>query len=404
MLRACAAERPEAIAISVGSRRSSGDRPATQLVAQRLAFDQFRRDVERAVDLLEREDRRDADSCVNAAAARASRASRSRCGGCAEVGRQRLQRDGAAEALVAGGVDHAHAAAADLASTRTRRSALPTSVVPSRRCRSAATSHAGRSRKPGVDSWRASSERTSSASSRSAPRCGREDARDLRRQFDAAVKERVDSAASVPSSRRRVALQLAREPGARNRPVTLDRRGRDAIASAVSSTRQPAEEPQLDEPCLFGVDGREPLERVVEREDVERSLAAGDSASSSVTRGCAPPRFSAPRARARSIRICRIECAAMAQKCARFCHAVLTILQQPQIRLVDEAGRLERLAGALPPQVAGGEPPQLLIDDRQQRVEFNAFLASPPSPGLPDCRPSLISRPARSSPCSSRPA
>ncbi len=59
MLRACAAARPEAIATSVGSRRSTGTGPRASSTAQRLAFDQLGGDVEIAVDLFEREDRRD---------------------------------------------------------------------------------------------------------------------------------------------------------------------------------------------------------------------------------------------------------------------------------------------------------------------------------------------------------
>ncbi len=36
---------------------------------------------------------------------------------------------------------------------------------------------------------------------------------------------------------------------------------------------------------------------------------------------------------------------------------------------MDEAGGLQRLAGTLAAQVAGREPAQLLVDDRQQRIE-----------------------------------
>ncbi len=34
-----------------------------------------------------------------------------------------------------------------------------------------------------------------------------------------------------------------------------------------------------------------------------------------------------------------------------------------------EAGRLQRLAGALAAEIAGRKPPQLLVHDRQQRIE-----------------------------------
>ncbi len=116
-------------------------------------------------------------------------------------------------------------------------------------------------------------------------------------------------------------LELARQPGARDRPVALHGGGGDAHRLGGLLDRQAAEEAQLDEPRLLGVESREPLERLVERDEIDRSrFSPATRPSSSVTRGWAPPRLSAPRARARSIRIWRIECAAMAQKCARFCH------------------------------------------------------------------------------------
>ena len=93
------------------------------------------------------------------------------------------------------------------------------------------------------------------------------------------------------------------------------------------------------------------------------------SASSSVTRGCAPPRFErAARARAldqdlaHRVRGNRAEVRAVLP-------AIRPVLHQPQVGLVDEAGRLQRLARTLAAKVAGREPPQFLVDDRQQRVE-----------------------------------
>ena len=115
--------------------------------------------------------------------------------------------------------------------------------------------------------------------------------------------------------------QLPGEPRARERPVALHGRGGDVHGLGRFLDRQAAEEAQLDDPRLAGVERGEPLERRVERDHVERRgrRAAAGSPSSKVTRGAPPPRFSASRARARSIRICRIACAAIAQKCARFC-------------------------------------------------------------------------------------
>ena len=48
--------------------------------------------------------------------------------------------------------------------------------------------------------------------------------------------------------------------------------------------------------------------------------------------------------------------------------AIRLVLHQAEVGLVDERRRLQRLARPLAAQVVGREPPQLLIDDRQQRV------------------------------------
>ena len=44
------------------------------------------------------------------------------------------------------------------------------------------------------------------------------------------------------------------------------------------------------------------------------------------------------------------------------------VLHQAKVGLVNERRRLQRLTGPLAAQIIGGEPPQLLIHDRQQRV------------------------------------
>ena len=49
--------------------------------------------------------------------------------------------------------------------------------------------------------------------------------------------------------------------------------------------------------------------------------------------------------------------------------AIGSILHQAQIRLVDERRGLQRLARLLPANVAGGQPPKLLINERQKGIE-----------------------------------
>ena len=49
--------------------------------------------------------------------------------------------------------------------------------------------------------------------------------------------------------------------------------------------------------------------------------------------------------------------------------ALRAVLQQLQVRLVDERRRLQRLARALALEIVRGEPPQLGVDQRHQRLE-----------------------------------
>ena len=122
-------------------------RPARELCAERLSVHQLGRDVEFAVDLLEREDggdglvrkrrRRPCFLRQPFAVATIARV----------LGRKRLERNGAAKPLVAGRVHDAHAAAAHLFEDRVRADLLTNRAGPSSATRSAATDHAGTSRK-----------------------------------------------------------------------------------------------------------------------------------------------------------------------------------------------------------------------------------------------------------------
>ena len=66
----------------------------------------------------------------------------------------------------------------------------------------------------------------------------------------------------------------------------------------------------------------------------------------------------------------------MPRKWDRFCHDRSPRLRQPQVGFVDERRGLKRLAGPFTPQIARGQTPQLVVDDRQQlRERFLAALA-----------------------------
>ena len=124
--------------------------------------------------------------------------------------------------------------------------------------------------------------------------------------------------------------------------------------------RESREEAQLDEARLALVERRELQERPVEVEEVEVALRRRDLARLRRARRAPGPRRAARsrRARAWSTSTCRIARAATPKKWARSFQSTRRAADELQVGLVDEGGRLERVARALAPQVtrrrAGG--------------------------------------------------
>ena len=82
---------------------------------------------------------------------------------------------------------------------------------------------------------------------------------------------------------------------------------------------RPGEEPQLDDTAQALVERRQVGQRFVEREDVDEAFSVPAAASSMPRIVIPPPRLSAFFRRAWSTRISRINRAAIAKKCVRFC-------------------------------------------------------------------------------------
>ena len=90
-----------------------------------------------------------------------------------------------------------------------------------------------------------------------------------------------------------------------------------------------------------------------------------------------PPRLRFRCARATSTRIRRMMRAAIARKCVRFRHCTRLISTEPQIRLVDERGRLQRVIRPLAGHVAPGQLPQLVVHERHELIERGRLSLSP---------------------------
>ena len=61
--------------------------------------------------------------------------------------------------------------------------------------------------------------------------------------------------------------------------------------------------------------------------------------------------------------------AAAAKKCPRLSQPPIPRrADEPEVRLVDQGGGLERLAGPLPGQPMGGQPAKLVVDQREKLI------------------------------------
>ena len=212
----------------------------------------------------------------------------------------------------------------------------------------------------------------SRASSRSRP------ARVERQRF---VEQRADAPQSCSRRRAHVVADSSSfaSQARATRPVALHGGGRDAHRLGRLLDRQPAEEPQLDDARLARVELGQPGERGVERDHVDRALG---------------------RRRLQPLveRDARLAAAAL-QRVARarpldqdlphrvrgdggevgaVLPALGAVLEELEVRLVDERRRLQRLARALALQVVRREAPQLGVDQRHQRLERGLVAARRP--------------------------
>src|SRR5262245_21710357 len=247
---------------------------------------------------------------------------------------------------------------------------------------SGAAAHTGLSRKLGALSFAVRSARTSAATrgsvastlasrrSRASPSSWSASSKTAVTRFQSGVKV---SQASHSGS------ELFREPRPRNGPVALHRRGRDPHRFGGLLDRESAEESQLDDARLALVERGEPIERRVERDEIDRALGSGRvepfvesdarlaaAALQRIARAGAldqdlPHRVRRDRADVRAI-----------------LPAFGAIFQELQVGLVHERRRLKRLPRTLSLEIVRRQPPQFAVDEGHQRLERG---------NVPACRP-----------------
>ena len=179
-----------------------------------------------------------------------------------------------------------------------------------------------------------------------------------------------DSAKSENRPSRRLAQGSRVEPGPGVGPVPVGRRRGDAEGRGRLVDRQAGEVAELDQLGLAcGSSLGQPVQGLVEGQQV---VVRSSAASSSGVRGrpalpIAARASARPLARALSTRMRRMASAAAAKKWPRLfqCRA-WPAPDQPQVGLVDQGRRLQRLAGLLLGHPRGRQLAQLVVDQRQE--------------------------------------
>ena len=206
------------------------------------------------------------------------------------------------------------------------------------------------------------------------------------RQFHCRVEERGDSLparlvhrvsdvngeASAPQilfSRR---FELAKEKRPREGPSPLQRRWRNVERLGRFLHREPAEEPELDEPSIHRIHRGETLQRLIERQHVDRSFRRWQQAL--VKRHAFA--MSAPLGRVPRPRALDQDLAHQARRDAEEVRPVARscgTASEAQPCFVHESRRIECLTGPFAAHLRVRDSPQLLVDEGQQRID-GAFL------------------------------
>ena len=142
-------------------------------------------------------------------------------------------------------------------------------------------------------------------------------------------------------------------------------------AAADSSMVRP---PQLDQPGLLRVERGQLVQGVVHRQHVDRALVAGDQSlvqrhavdvAAPLLRGAGPRRLDQDLSHRHG---------GDADHLGARPPVLLPVLQQSDVRLVDERRRLQGERPPLAAEVPARQPPQLVVDQRHQLGERRAVL------------------------------
>ena len=388
----CAASSASAICRAMVSASSQRKRPACDEVRERRPIDQLQDERLLAVRFLEPVDRRDVRMIQRREHLRFALEARQAIGIEREQFGQDLQRNVTIQLRVARAVHLAHGAGAEQRDDLVRPDAMP--ALESRlegESRPSADSVLAASARPRRQpaasrsstltsaASEASSDSTSRRSSSSSPaRSGDERLAVGGRPLDGGLEQRLDALPAFVGHGRgsRPSSRVSHAFAVRHSRLAVD--GETLSTHAASSIVSPpnARSSTILRQVLIhrrpGDRGPDRARGPGSRPAPPASLASSiEHARDSVASLLASWR------RAWSTRIRRITCAATPKKCARFLPVDLALVDEPQIDLVHQGRRLERVADALASKLTGRDPTQLRVDERQQLIERALVAATP---------------------------
>src|SRR5262245_23820016 len=164
--------------------------------------------------------------------------------------------------------------------------------------------------------------------------------------------------------------QLAKQPRFRQRPLAFDCRRRNANYFRRLFYREPAKELGFDDSALLRVEGRQFFQRLVQRKQIEPALLSGQVAHVGQIKliVAAPSLRRVSRARALD-QYASHGCRGDAEELRPVLPGNPALVDQSNISLVYQGGRLECVVRALAAKIAFGDPMKLIVNHRHQAAQ-----------------------------------
>ena len=198
------------------------------------------------------------------------------------------------------------------------------------------------------------------------------------RPFDRRLKQRLDLVPARGRHGRSLRAEFTRQPCLGGAPLALRRRGRDLQHECRLFDGEPAKRAEFHDLREAVIDGFQALERIdPARARISRRVPAVSTASSSDTHWTPSPALARVVATGVVDEDPPHDLCGDAKKMGPIPPIDMALIDEAQIRFVDERRRLQSMAHPLMTKLAPRDPAQLGIHQRQQLIESTVIPAAP---------------------------